>query len=197
MGERAPRRGRWGLPGDGGQAALGPPAGGRGEGSQGEGAPSVRPLALGRPEHGAEVGPAQPSSLTPGDPALRRATAALAQATRPSGCVTVTGRLGQRAVEGERGAASHCLRGVVVLCGGLGGSPPSREGWGRAAGAAGRRGAGSQSRSVCVPARACGRGGRAEEDPGLRAGASSGSGPSPGRRPWGSGGGGPAGGRAG
>ena len=37
------------------------------------------------------VWPAGPSSLTPGDPALRRATAALAQAARPSGCATVTG----------------------------------------------------------------------------------------------------------
>ncbi|XP_053756579.1 spidroin-1-like [Panthera pardus] len=120
--------------------------------------------ARGWPEHGAEVGPAGPSSLTPGDPALRRATAALAQAAWPSGCVTVTGRLGQRAAERERGASPYCLWGgaVVVLCGGSGGgSPPSRERWGRAAGAAGRQGAGSQRRSLCVRARACGRGGRA------------------------------------
>lgn len=37
------------------------------------------------------VWPAGPRGLTPGDPALRPATAALAQAVRPPGCVTVTG----------------------------------------------------------------------------------------------------------
>lgn len=36
-----------GLPGDGGQAGLGPAAGARGEGSRREGAPSLRPLSLG------------------------------------------------------------------------------------------------------------------------------------------------------
>lgn len=49
--------GRWGLPGDGGQAALGPAAGGRGEGNQGEGA-SPRP-GQARTRGRARTGPAQ------------------------------------------------------------------------------------------------------------------------------------------
>lgn len=89
-GGRAPRRGRWGLPGDGGQAGLGTPAGAR-AGSRREGVPPLRPLGQGRPNWGVQVGPAGPSGLTPGDPALRRATAGLAQAARPSGSVTVAG----------------------------------------------------------------------------------------------------------
>lgn len=180
QGARAPRRGRRGLPGDGGQAGLGPAAGARGEGSRRKGAPSPRPLALGRPERGAPVGPAGPSGLTPGDPALRRATAALAQAARPSGCVTVTGRLGQRADEGERGASPPCVGGVVVLCGGSGVTTlPGEVGEGRRRSWPVRGGV-TEAKCVCSSEGVWG-GGRARRTIcGLRAGASSGPGPSPG-----------------
>lgn len=184
-----PSRGRTGPAAGGAGACPGmagrPPSAQRPEGEGRATRGKGRPLALGRPEHGAELGPARPSSLTPGDPAFRRATAALAQAIRPSGCVTVTGRLGQRAVEGERGASPFCLGGGCCALWGVGGGhyPPGRGGGGPPAQLAGEGRGHRGEVCVCVRARACGRGGRAEEDPGLRAGASSGSGPSPGRRP--------------
>lgn len=88
--------------------------------------------------------------------------------------------------------------GVVVLCGGSGGvtTLPGEVGEGRRRSWPARGGV-TEAKSVCSSEGVWEGRARAEEDPGLRAGASSRSGPSPGRRPSGSGGGGPAGGRAG
>lgn len=117
-GGRVPRRGRRACPGMADRLASAHWRA-QGQGSRRVGVPSPRPLAPGRPERGAQVGSAGPSFLTPGDPALRRATATLAQAARISGCVTVTGCLGR--LQGIQ-ALLPLLGGggVVVLCRGSG-----------------------------------------------------------------------------
>lgn len=144
----------------------------QGEGSRREGTPSPRPLGLGRPERGARVGSAGPGGLTPGQPAARRATAALAQAAGPSGRVTAKGCLGQRTVAGVLGASPQCW-GPVVLCGGGSGvtTLPGEVGEGRQHSWPARGGV-TEAKCVCiyvcVRTRAWGWGGRAraEEEPG-------------------------------
>lgn len=144
-GGRVPRRGRRACPGMADRLASAHWRA-QGEGSRRGGVPSPRPLALGRPERGAQVGWARPSVLTPGDPALRRATAAPAQAARTAGGVTVTGCLGR--MQGNQ-ALLPLLGGGCALWGVGGHHPPGRGGGGPRAQLAARGGV-TEAKCTCV-----------------------------------------------